>query len=292
MKISEVITESLSRRVFHYTRLNAALKILQDGEFKLTAVVGTKAEQGLSKKQSMYFLSTTRTKMGGYHEPYSDGVMFNLNGDYYNQHYRAGPVDYWGDRGNLHKYQKRSEAEDRIFSNSNTIDIGGVEEIHVFVMELSPEEVQRNYPYYPSTLRKLFLLGKQLGIPVFLYSDRDAWFAQNRAKSIPLTSHPAVNSSSVLKHGRYRRRSYIKRVVELLNARSREQLSNDAKNLLDRISNYGYEDHLSADFHNAKTPSSDDYPVLVKIISQMKEIGLKSTEELSDYIRERWKKIK
>lgn len=292
MKVAEVITESLSRRVFHYTRLKPAVDILESGVFKLTAAVGTRAEQELAKKQSLYFLSTTRTTMGGYHNPYSDGVMFNLNGDYYNRHYRAGPVDYWGDRGNLHKYQKRSEAEDRIFSDKNTIDTGGIEEIHVFVMEMNPEEVESNYQYYPAVLRRLFVLAKKAGIPIFLYSNRDAWFVQNRNKSIPLTSHPAVSSSAKQQGGRPPRRSYLKTVSELLNARSRSALSLRAKRLLERIVNYSYDDHLSADFHNAKKPSSTDYPTLVDIISQMQKLNIKNTVQLSDYIRERWSSIK
>ena len=94
MKIRDVIVESLSRVAYHYTGLHAAEKILRSGEFQLSSTLGS-VEQQYAPRGRPYFLSTTRTKTGGYHQGSKwRGAMFVLDGNWFNQHYKSGPIDY------------------------------------------------------------------------------------------------------------------------------------------------------------------------------------------------------
>ena len=99
--------------------LYAAADILKNNRFRLTASSGTKSERDISKEE--YYLSTTRSKVGDYtlHQFHKSGLVFELNGDWFNHHYKGGPVDYWA--GKLPHYGpglkgRYSEMEDRVFS--------------------------------------------------------------------------------------------------------------------------------------------------------------------------------
>ena len=108
MKSTEFLTETLSRIVYHYTRLPAAAKIMQTGDFQLSSDLGS-IEQQYSPKGYRYFLSTTRTKTGGYHNSIgSDAVLFVLDGNWFNQHYISKPIDYWLNRDPTQSHHKRS----------------------------------------------------------------------------------------------------------------------------------------------------------------------------------------
>jgi len=58
MKITEILAESLSKVVFHYTNILAALKILRSGNFKLSSALGSIEEKTMPKGY-YYFLSNT-----------------------------------------------------------------------------------------------------------------------------------------------------------------------------------------------------------------------------------------
>ena len=92
----------------------------------MTASSGTKTERDISKQE--YYLSTTRSKVGDYtlHQFHKSGLVFELNGDWFNHHYKGGPVDYWG--GKLPHYGpglkgRYSEMEDRVFSDEPFIPL-------------------------------------------------------------------------------------------------------------------------------------------------------------------------
>jgi hypothetical protein len=97
MLVNELF-ESVSSIVYHSTQLYRAAQILNDSRFRLAASSGTETELALQKSNKPYYLSTTRSKVGDYtlHQFYKDGVVFVLNGDWFNYNYKGGPVDYWG----------------------------------------------------------------------------------------------------------------------------------------------------------------------------------------------------
>ncbi len=123
MKIKDLL-ESATSNLYHSTRLYNAAKVLEQGYFKLAASVGTRSELAHQKPGRFYYLSTTRSKVGDYtlHNYHIDGVVFNLNGDWLNQRYKAAPIDYW-ERMWLQRDGRTSEAEDRIYSREPTIPL-------------------------------------------------------------------------------------------------------------------------------------------------------------------------
>ena len=132
MRAAEIIVESLSRVAYHYTNISSALKILKSGEFELSSAPGS-IEQQYAPPGKPYFLSTTRTKLGDYHRSRgaSYGVIFALDGNWFNQRYKSGPIDYWQNRNPQATSHRGHEAEDRVFSSEPTIPINGVTAIHV-----------------------------------------------------------------------------------------------------------------------------------------------------------------
>ena len=97
MRAAEFLTEAASAIVYHYTNTAAAARILTSGEFLLASSTGTQAEKDYEIPGYPYFLSTTRTKVGDYHNRYvgSSAVMFVLNGTWLNHNYKTKPIDYW-----------------------------------------------------------------------------------------------------------------------------------------------------------------------------------------------------
>ena len=85
MLVTELF-ESVSSIVYHSTQLYSAAQILNDSRFRLAASSGTETELALQKSNKPYYLSTTRSKVGDYtlHQFYKDGVVFVLNGDWFN----------------------------------------------------------------------------------------------------------------------------------------------------------------------------------------------------------------
>ena len=121
--------ESVSSIVYHATRLYNAAQILADARFRLAVSSGTDTERNLQKGNKPYYLSTTRSKVGDYtlHQFYKDGVVFVLNGDWFNHNYKGGPVDYWaGQRlksSEVGLKGRYSEMEDRVFSDQPFIPL-------------------------------------------------------------------------------------------------------------------------------------------------------------------------
>ncbi len=114
------IAEGISSVVYHFMGIRNAESVLKQNKFRLTASAGTGAEQALQKGDRMYYLSTTRHKLGGYHIDNSwSGVVFELDGSKLAQNYAGQAVDYWGPEfygrpGG--KGPEKKEAEDRVYS--------------------------------------------------------------------------------------------------------------------------------------------------------------------------------
>lgn len=281
--------EGLSSKLFHFTDLQKAASILEDGYFKLSSVVGSSYEDQINPKEYPYFLSTTRTKFGGYHDPYSEGVMFNLNGDYYKQHYKGMPIDYWGDRG-MNIPGRRHEAEDRIVSKNPNIPIDGITEMHIFISD----DKTKSRNYIPSYTRKVLFLAKKHNIPTYLYNDKSAWFNQQKNKAIPINAHPSLKGHMQPRRS-YRKSDQVKPWLELIIKNSRISLSDRAeKNLKNLLYYYTKGSSMGADtdFSNARKPNSDGYESLTKIINFMQQNNLKTVPELMAYLKNKWDKLK
>lgn len=290
MKSAEFLVESLSRIVYHYTNLASAAKIMQTGNFELSSTLGAQSEEQLGPKGYPYFLSTTRTKLGGFHEYISAGaVMFVLDGDWFNNHYKSKSVDYWGNRDSLQSHHKQHEAEDRVFSKSPTIPIDGVSAIHVLI---KPDNSNENLGGWARTV---FINAKRRGIKAYLYNDEKAWRALDTRHTVPLSKNPALRGPQARgpRPSMYKRKGYLHPWLQLITYTDQTQLNKDADSLR-RSLGYTYDTQtaqqgLAADMSNARKPSAGiDRENAIKIIGFMRKNKLNNLSDLVEYLRKKW----
>ena len=290
MRAQEFIVESLSRVAYHYTGLAAAQRILQSGQFELSAAPGS-IEQQYAPPGRPYFLSTTRTLTGGYHQGFKNrGVIFNLNGNWFNQRYRSGPVDYWGNRGTG---MRESEAEDRVFSAEPTIPTGGVSSVHVFVAMNQPDA--DNLSANAAVARQILIAAKTQNIPAYFYDDHEAWLKQDTRKTADVARLTGSRGASYYRG--MRRRSYMENWLELIGAKAQSQLTRDADRLRYNLM-YDYDresaaQSLGTDMANARKPDSGpEREAAVKIIRYMNQHRLNTIKQFVDHIANKWKNTK
>lgn len=296
MRASEIITEGLSKVIYHYTSVNSAATILESGNFELTSSIGSAVEFQYAPKGYPYYISTTRSRRGGFHSNSgryaSSGVLFVLDGEWYSRHYKAKPIDYWQDRDPKHSAQRASEAEDRIFSKSPTMSIKGVTAVHVFVTDDADQAVIK------AKTRSIMVLAKKQDIPVYFYDTFVDWVNFNKKKPgniSKLTGQHPVRSyyTSVSRH-----KGYLAPWMELINATSKSQLSSKARTILGSLDyDYNKENEtrsLSNDFDSARRPTTaftKDRQYVIKIIKFMQQNKIENIRQLVDYIAEKWKNI-
>jgi hypothetical protein len=284
----EDLNEGASSVLYHYTGTLNALEVLQSGEFKLSSVTGTQSEKQYAPEGYPYFFSTTRTRIGDYHRYVgTSGVMFVLDGNWFGQRYPVKPIDYW-ERAWQHAPDRTREAEDRVFSKEPGIPIDGVKQIHVLIKE--------HHDWRSPATRKLLILSKKRGVPVFLYDDEAAWRLLDKRKSI------SVKQAAELIGGQEQTRTqrfpftYLTPWLELIYKNKISDLSSEASKLRYSIiyqSNPTEDNRLGVDMSNARKPSSgEDYDTAVKINDYMRKNGYKTTVDLKNAIQNKWKDIK
>ena len=285
----DTITESLSRIAYHYTTPLPALKILKSGNFELSSALGS-VEQQYMPQGKPYFMSTTRTKTGGYHQgAVTRGVMFVLDGDWFNQRYKSGPIDYWGNRGTG---MRPSEAEDRIYSSEPTIPIGGVSSVHVLLDTKESDPEQKAHTQ--SVVRELLIAAKTRGIPAYFYNNKDAWLTLDTRKTADVKQLTGSRKPSWYRL--MRRRSYMQNWLELMQATAQNQLSKDANNTRYNL-NYDYDKQdaaraLEVDMSNARKPDAgQERDDAVKIIRYMQQNRLNTIQDFVNHIAAKWKAI-
>jgi len=93
------LNESLSPVVFHKINggVSKLISWLKDDKILLNADFGTESEESMAKRKKYFFLSTSRTRLGGYNlQPGQMDVFVTLDGRKLNELYQGKPVDYWG----------------------------------------------------------------------------------------------------------------------------------------------------------------------------------------------------
>jgi hypothetical protein len=288
MRIHEVLTEALSPIVYHYTSIHNGIKIIESGQFELSSSYGS-VEQQYAPKGYPYFMSTTRTRLGGYHQSasYSGGVLFTLDGNWYNSRYPSKSIDYWENRNPDKSFGREHEAEDRLFSKEPSVPIGGVLEIHVLAKHVDePENAAR--------ARKLLITAKSRGIKTYLYTDTNAWRLQDKRKlaDVSILSKGIDNNKGYVN----RHRGYLMPWMELIFGKDPDKLSkkaNDAKyTLLYYLDGFYGKDAIQGlenDFANARRPNSGpDRNHIIKIINFMQKNNLHNVKELLYFLKNKW----
>ncbi len=283
--------ESLSRVAYHYTSTLPALKILKSGQFELSSALGS-VEQQYMPPGRPYFMSTTRTKTGGYHQGGKRrGVLFVLDGNWFNQRYKSGPIDYWGNRGNI--IGRPSEAEDRVYSAEPTIPIGGVTAVHAF-FDAENEDNEEQRAHDQSIIREILIAAKTQGIPAFYYTDHAAWIAMDTRRAANVKQLTGSRKPSWYRP--MRRRSYMQNWLELMQATAKNQLSKDADRTRYNL-NYDYDREeaaraLANDMSNARKPDAgQERDDAVKIIRYMQQHRLNTIRDFVNHISDKWKAI-
>jgi len=289
-QLPDQLDEGASSILYHYTSPMPALKILQSGEFELTSSIGSPSEAKINPKGYPYFLSTTRSKVGDYHarHPGSFAVMFVLDGNRLSQNYKVKPVDYWeGMWQSDTSGQRTRESEDRVFSKTPSIPIAGiVKEIHQLVTD--------HDEFRSPVIRKLAIIAKVEGIPIYFYTNKESWLTQNPkdrvnvskiSKSFKGQSKPGWTSRS-------RRITTLEQWIELIHKKDKKELTPEANKLRFNIVYYGsrYPDEdqgLSIELTNARKPGEPERKYAAKIIDYMRKYNL-NTAGLKNAMVEKW----
>lgn len=288
----ESITEGLSSVLYHYTSVYNALQIVKQNKIKLAASPGTGAESNLQSGDRVYYLSTARHKLGGYHlESDLIGVIINLNGQKLGQRYKGKPVDYWGPEwyGVGRKGYEKKEAEDRIFSTEPYIPNATkyIQEIHIMFTKKGQEWHKQNGP----RLRRLIIASKTAGIPTFVYDDSQAWLLQNKKKAVNPNRIDMIAKSSAkdIDQGGYHRGRHndFSGWLELYYVNDSAKLTKNSNLQYKYIMDYPQEatSQLANEIHNNKTKPDEGLSSLLRIMRKEK---LSTPQDFVDFLTKKW----
>lgn len=279
--------EGLSSILYHATGIWKVFSILQNNIFLLTPSIGTDSDN--HHKNKIYFLSTTRSKVGQYHYPvteYQSGqCLIVLDGQKLMADGFSGEsINYWG-----HDYKsKKNEMEDRILSSKSEIPnaMKYIKEIHVLLEQNTNADLER-IDNIKRILRKTMIMCKKSEIPIFVYNDFNDFNLLQKNKANQNTN---LKAETPLPEPRsqFPRTNYFGPYIELLIQTDRNKLSNESKRLLGRW--YNERDRLTAlknEIHNNKSDERGR-PNLIKFLNIMKKLNLNSVKDVYDYIDKKW----
>lgn len=293
MRAQEFLTEAASAILYHYTNTAAAARIMTSGEFLLASSTGTQAEKDYEIPGYPYFLSTTRSRVGDYHNRYvgSSAVMFVLNGSWLNYNYKTRPIDYWN-RSWLHSGGTRDrESEDRVYSRTPEIPANAesILEVHVLIKE--------QQEYRSPEVRTVLLSAKKQGIPAFLYTDETAWKLQDKRRAVsPAQAGDLLKGPQPSRRSYSPSRNYLEDWLELIYKKDKSELTSSAAKKLRSLIVYGQgyrneDDGLGVDLSNARKPGNSDYPSAVKINRFMQQNNIATPVDLKNFLVDKWKDL-
>lgn len=295
-KVAESITEGVSSILYHVSQIHNVRDMLTDNSIRLTPNFGTQAERGHEPEGKIYYLSTARSKTGSYGYPVSkhqkqsamvvfDGQALMAAG------YTGKAMDYWGPD---FRALGKDEMEDRIFSKKPAIPNASkyIKEIHILFDE---DDTDHRTPFQARVVKDLGYKAKRLGIPLYIYTDQQAFGLLNKAKSLPVTSVASdadrlpLPDTDVEPRG-YRggpARNNFGGWIELLKTDDKSKLSKDGKYALYRA---GYMDTnlgVDADIHNARSDRGRAH--LDKFLAVLHQFNIKSSTELITYVNNKFR---
>jgi len=302
MKVNEILTEAVSSRVFHFTSIYNAYKILSQRKLALTPAVGSSIE---TKMQSgkIYFLSLARSPSADYtiSSSYDNGVIFNFNGDWFNQRHKGKAVDYWermwlADRtaalamGVVTK--RTSEQEDRVLSDEPIINFpSNASDLLLSVHILAADKDAKTFEKRKGILRGVIFEAKRMGVPVYVYDNRQKWLIQDTRANILDSDFIASLTGDRPSSGRMtsmRFRDNFKKWRELYYKTDKEQLSKEALKELYNMFNYSDRARvLETDIHNSR---KDLDPNLDKLLAIFKKIDVRTADQYILYLKKKWLK--
>ena len=225
--------------------------------------------------------------MGNYHRSRASsyGVIFVLDGNWFNNHYVSKPIDYWENRNPQSGHHRDSEAEDRVFSKEPTIPIGGVVAVHVLA---DPDQY---HSHGNAMVRELLIAAKTKGIKTFLYRDFNAWANLDTRKVIGPAHLKGQRDPQWFRPKR--KDSYMSHWIELMMKTDKSQLSKRADEMRYSLGyTYDRQDAIGAlatDLSNARKPDSgQDRDAATKIIAYMRQHRLNTVADFINAIAAKW----
>lgn len=269
MKIGDVLTESVSDIVYHFTGYDKALKILKHNTLALSPFLAKGVESNVIKTRKLFYLSTTRSKLGHYGQNNYSMVAFVLDGRKLAQRYSAKAVDYWG-------LPKSSEMEDRILSDHPYIKNASqyIKSVDVYFHEDMRDEKM-------GVIKALKQAADNINVELRVF-DTVAKFNAGK-KPMDLGNLDGIDAWETSDKGD-RMGSYI---LPYLNAIKGVNLNDEATDkLIYRIKYYpqDIERIFRADAHNAN--QSEEMKELAVLAKRLK---LKSIKDISNYLIQKYK---
>lgn len=286
MRYTEFLLEGLSDKLFHYTKLNVAANILQTKSFKLASTVGDHDENKIGDTSKYpYFMSTSRTLTGSYHNQakVTDGVIFNLDGRWLGQRYKGAPIDFFQDKADTTSHHG-FEAEDRIFSKTPDISIKCVKSVHILV-DTTKSDL--------NIVKQIIEFCKSNTIPCFVYTSKKAWVLQDKRNIIQDVNALVSQSANKPKYTIPKLKQLVPwmQLIELENEDGFSVLEPDVKKLALKIANTDLDkitDQLTSIMRQNSKPDNDEYESATKVIKYMKANGLTTLRDLVDNIVDKW----
>lgn len=258
-----LLFERATSVLYHYTKLESAVDILTNKEFKLASSFAKDEEQlipGEKNAWKAYYMSTARTPTSAFirGKALSNqwGVILKLNGDWFNQNgYTVKPVDYFNTDAD------RKEHEDRVISKEPTIKFDGsdlIESVHILVKSMRPVAQQ---------IMKLLIACKKANIPFFVYDDGNNWLVQNTEKALSnekviqsVKDNLDYNNDIPVKHGNDRNTKIIAGAIyNLLKAKQPSDLSQAAIFIFDRYMYHNPEEDMKDLLHQVLNAPNKEY---------------------------------
>ena len=178
--IKNLISESLSPVVYHFTLAETVYKILSDNKFRCT--LSSNFSDSFSKKHLFYFcLSRVKTihfsndvissSFGN-----NSNARIEIDGNILNERYKGFPIDYWQSSkghydGNKGKAYGVTEYEERVVTDKPYIPnaIKYIRRIDILV--------EKNLTTW---YKKLLETSNELGVPIYFYSNKKDFSLQTK----------------------------------------------------------------------------------------------------------------
>lgn len=289
----ENLNEEIKNVLYHYTSAWNFLNILKERKIFLTVATGHDIYSGGDNKR-VFFLSTTRSKLGHYtlvHKDSTTGVVLVLNRDFLERNNSIKPVDYWG-RDFRMINPRRNEMEERILSNKPFISLPEpasdlIIEAHMII---KPDTDER----YTDIIKYVIIYSRKLGIPLYIYRDNGSWLYQDKRNALPndqlISFIKSLSKKEEEKWPQYTRRSPFDVYMELFYKNDYNQLSKAAKDKIGRIAPYYLMDaykSLESDIHNSRSPNSRGYSDLIKFVQFLQKQRL-NPKQFIDILSDKW----
>ena len=180
IKLKDLLTERISDIVYHFTEPGWAYFILLQNKFKLQPIPVNSDYEGLvnlgKKYQEGYYMSVARTKVEGFtrmNEMKCTNVRLELDGTKLSQRYKGGAYDYFPQQQGNYEYE---EFEDRIYSKTDVIPNA---KDYIKRIDINRTGWCMDVTIHAKDTIDLIKTSTKLGIPTFLYTDKNKFFQQS-----------------------------------------------------------------------------------------------------------------